>query len=119
MEQSKKKVFLDQLGYAPHVRRLVAEVPVDWTNDDIGRLTGYELFCRFGTINDDWEDTDEGVLPQNEIELVGPAPDNAVPDVVLDGPPHFVSDDTCPECGLRNTNEIKSVEIASPPEGVD
>lgn len=86
MTKETKKIYIDQLGHDPHVRRLVAEVPVTWTDEEVERLSGIELEDRF-YLDADWENTGDPVVAQEEIKVIGDAPDESVPDVFLVGDP--------------------------------
>ena len=97
MEQRTKKVFIYQFGEGQYIRRLVAEVPVEWTDDDISCLKGFDL-SRFQLIDIKWKATGDQIMPQSEFEVDELAPDDAVPDIIVDGP---LPPPT--ESGMRNT----------------
>ena len=87
MTKQTKKIYIDQFGDDPQFRRMDAEVPADWTDDDIERVSKRDfedalwMDCLY------WDNTGDGVVARDEFKVVGVAPDDAQPDVVLDGDP--------------------------------
>lgn len=92
----RKKIYIDQLGDDPQVRHFVAEVPADWTDEDIERVSKRDFEDRFWMESVEWENTGDGVVARDEFKVVGVAPDDAQPDVILSGNPLALRRDPTP-----------------------